>query len=177
VPDLSILGKALGAGLPIGAISGTQAAMACLASGRLMHRGTFNGNPLSVAAAIACLKVLMADHVATYLRMTRVTADLCATINAQAARVNVAIHAQQSGAALQIFAGVREMDGMAGLGRVDRDKTVDFTAEMLRAGVFTLPRGLMYLSAIHTEQDIAETKIAIATAMTRYAARLAATAP
>ncbi len=60
--------------------------------------------------------------------------------------MNVAIHAQQSGAALQIFAGVREMDGMAGLGRVDRDKTVDFTAEMLRAGVFTLPRGLMYLS-------------------------------
>ncbi len=33
VPDLSILGKALGAGLPIGAISGTQAAMACLQAG------------------------------------------------------------------------------------------------------------------------------------------------
>ena len=43
LPDLTVLGKALGGGLPIGAVSGTQAAMQPIDSGALPHRGTFNG--------------------------------------------------------------------------------------------------------------------------------------
>ena len=51
VPDLLCLAKALGAGLPCGAIGGTGDAMRMILSGELEQVGTFNGNPLTMAAA------------------------------------------------------------------------------------------------------------------------------
>jgi glutamate-1-semialdehyde 2,1-aminomutase len=51
VPDLVCLAKSLGAGLPCGAIGGTEGAMSMVISGELDQVGTFNGNPLTMAAA------------------------------------------------------------------------------------------------------------------------------
>jgi glutamate-1-semialdehyde 2,1-aminomutase len=54
-PDVIALAKAIGGGLPIGAIGGTEEAMRPILSGELEQEGTFNGNPLSMAAARATL--------------------------------------------------------------------------------------------------------------------------
>jgi glutamate-1-semialdehyde 2,1-aminomutase len=51
VPDLVCLAKSLGAGLPCGAIGGTEDAMSMIISGELDQVGTFNGNPLTMTAA------------------------------------------------------------------------------------------------------------------------------
>ena len=168
VHEHNVLGKALGAGLPIGAVSGSRTAMAPLANGRLVHRGTFNGNPLSVAASIACVNLLRAECASLYPRMERQASELREHLNAESARTGAALYAQQVGACLQIFGGVREMARMNDLVKVDPDKTLAFTAELLRAGIFTLPRGLMYLSAVHNDAEIAETKAAISIAMDRF---------
>jgi glutamate-1-semialdehyde 2,1-aminomutase len=50
VPDLVCLAKAIGAGLPCGAIGGTEEAMDLIVKGELDQVGTFNGNPLTMAA-------------------------------------------------------------------------------------------------------------------------------
>jgi glutamate-1-semialdehyde 2,1-aminomutase len=50
-PDLVAFAKALGAGLPCGAIGGTEEAMSGVISGEIEQVGTFNGNPLTMAAA------------------------------------------------------------------------------------------------------------------------------
>ena len=50
VPDLVCLAKAIGAGLPCGAIGGTDEAMDLIVKGELDQVGTFNGNPLTMAA-------------------------------------------------------------------------------------------------------------------------------
>src|SRR5918912_612615 len=55
VPDLVTLAKSLGGGLPSGAIGGTEEAMAPVEDGRVYQVGTYNGNPLSMAAARANL--------------------------------------------------------------------------------------------------------------------------
>ena len=55
VPDLVTLAKTLGAGLPSGAIGGTEEVMACVEDGSVFQVGTFNGNPLTMAAARASL--------------------------------------------------------------------------------------------------------------------------
>ena len=61
-PDLVTLAKSLGGGLPSGAIGGTDEAMAPVEDGRVYQVGTFNGNPLSMAAARAnLLEVLTPD--------------------------------------------------------------------------------------------------------------------
>jgi glutamate-1-semialdehyde 2,1-aminomutase len=54
-PDIVCLAKALGGGVPCGAIGGTDAVMDAIADGRYDQVGTFNGNPLTMAAARAVL--------------------------------------------------------------------------------------------------------------------------
>jgi len=67
VPDLVCLAKALGAGLPCGAIGGTEDAMGMVIRGELDQQGTFNGNPLTMAAAKAnLLDVLTKDAYARF---------------------------------------------------------------------------------------------------------------
>src|SRR4051794_9640968 len=59
VPDLIALAKAMGAGIPCGAIGGTEDAMALVISGELDQVGTFNGNPLTMAVAKANLQEVL----------------------------------------------------------------------------------------------------------------------
>lgn len=61
-PDLLICGKALGGGLPIGAVIGTRGAMSAWASdGEARHTATFLAHPLATAAALATLEVIESD--------------------------------------------------------------------------------------------------------------------
>ncbi len=60
-PDLICLGKALGGGLPIGAVGGRRDAMALFdprRADRVRHAGTFNGHPVAMAAGLAALEAL-----------------------------------------------------------------------------------------------------------------------
>jgi glutamate-1-semialdehyde 2,1-aminomutase len=58
-PDLVTLAKALGGGLPSGAIGGTEEAFEVVESGRVYQVGTYNGNPLTMAAARASLEEVL----------------------------------------------------------------------------------------------------------------------
>ena len=61
-PDLTTLGKIVGGGLPVGAIAGPAAHMSQLSpTGPIYQAGTLSGNPLSVAAGLATLRILR-DH-------------------------------------------------------------------------------------------------------------------
>jgi len=66
-PDLVTLAKALGGGLPIGAIGGTEEAMACVEDGSVYQVGTYNGNPLGMAAARANLLEVMTPQAYAHL--------------------------------------------------------------------------------------------------------------
>src|SRR6059058_5732815 len=59
VADMVTLAKALGGGLPTGAIGGSEEVMACVADGSVYQVGTYNGNPLGMAAARANLLEVM----------------------------------------------------------------------------------------------------------------------
>ncbi len=59
IPDMVTLAKALGGGLPAGAIGGSLEAMAAVADGRVYQVGTYNGNPLTMAAARASLEQVL----------------------------------------------------------------------------------------------------------------------
>lgn len=73
-PDLVCLAKALGGGIPCGAIGGTNEVMALIDEGRYSQVGTFNGNPLTMASAKAMLSEVLtpeaysqADAVGSYI--------------------------------------------------------------------------------------------------------------
>ncbi len=67
VPDLVCLAKTLGAGLPSGAVGGTEEVMACVEDGRVVQVGTFNGNPLTMAAARASLYEVLTPEAYAHL--------------------------------------------------------------------------------------------------------------
>jgi glutamate-1-semialdehyde 2,1-aminomutase len=54
-PDLVSLAKSIGGGLPVGAFGGAQEHMDSITAGKVLHLGTYNGNPLVMAAAKAVL--------------------------------------------------------------------------------------------------------------------------
>ena len=58
-PDMVTLAKALGAGLPMGAIGGSEDVFSVVEDGSVFQVGTYNGNPLGVAAARANLFEVM----------------------------------------------------------------------------------------------------------------------
>src|SRR5439155_4273408 len=58
-PDMVTLAKTLGAGLPSGAIGATEEVMSAVEDGRVYQVGTFNGNPLTMAAARASLEEVL----------------------------------------------------------------------------------------------------------------------
>ena len=65
VPDILVLAKALGGGLPLGAFVGSRRVMATLAEDPpLAHVTTFGGHPLSCAAGLAALEILVRDRLA-----------------------------------------------------------------------------------------------------------------
>jgi glutamate-1-semialdehyde 2,1-aminomutase len=74
VPDLICLAKAIGAGIPCGAIGGTEDAMGLIERGELDQVGTFNGNPLTMAAMkVNLTEVLTRD---AYREFDRINAGL-----------------------------------------------------------------------------------------------------
>ena len=66
-PDIVCLAKALGGGIPVAAIGGTDEVMAAIADGRYEQVGTFNGNPLAMAAARATLSEVLTDEAYAHL--------------------------------------------------------------------------------------------------------------
>ncbi|HJW75874.1 MAG TPA: aspartate aminotransferase family protein [Thermoleophilia bacterium] len=67
VPDMITLAKALGAGLPSGAIGGSEEVMSVVEDGTVFQVGTYSGNPLSMAAARASLEEVMTPDAYTWL--------------------------------------------------------------------------------------------------------------
>jgi len=156
-PDLTVLGKALGAGFPISAVCGSTDLFAPIVSGAVSQRGTYNGNPISVAAAVACLDHLAAHAAVIYPRMEQQAIALAAHVRETARRCGAAVTANRAGPCVQLFAGAGPITTLADLARVDKDRTLDLTSALVLRGVAPLPRGMMYLSAVHSDADIAAT--------------------
>jgi glutamate-1-semialdehyde 2,1-aminomutase len=74
VPDIVCLAKALGGGIAVAALGGTEQVMGLIADGRYEQVGTFNGNPLAMAAARATLGEVLTDD--SYAHLDRLAARL-----------------------------------------------------------------------------------------------------
>lgn len=84
-PDLVTLAKSIGGGLPLGAFGGTAECMDQITSGRVLHLGTYNGNPLCMAAARAVLsEVCTPEETAGAVARNRMLLDACDKIIADA---------------------------------------------------------------------------------------------
>jgi glutamate-1-semialdehyde 2,1-aminomutase len=88
---------------------------------------------------------------------------------AVAARSGVPVTANQIGPCVQLFAGIASVPTLRHLAEVDKNRTLVLTGALVDRGVAPLPRGMMYLSAAHTDADIDATLAALGTAIAALA--------
>ena len=74
---------------------------------------------------------------------------------------------------MQLFAGIESVPTLADLRKTDAASTLALTEAIVMQGVAPLPRGLMYVSAVHTDADIEATTRALGAAIEAYARRRA----
>jgi len=170
MPDLTILGKALGAGFPISAVCGRRKFFDAVSSRRMAHVGTFNGNPVCCAASVAALKILERDAAEIYPRVTALMEELAAALVEETSEYGVGITVNHVGGAGHAFASSSPVGDAMTAERVDAAPYRHFAAALLDEGVHVIPRGLLYVSAAHTDADLAVTREAIRRAAARFAA-------
>lgn len=96
VPDMVCLAKALGGGISVAAIGGTTEVMSAIADGRYEQVGTFNGNPLAMAATRATLSEVLDDD--GYRRLSSVGRHLTTELERVIARHGFDWHVVSVGA-------------------------------------------------------------------------------
>lgn len=153
-PDLLLMGKIIGGGYPVGAVGGRSDLMELTASshpGALKHSGTFNGNPVTMAAGIASMKLL--DASAIELLNTRAE-RLGRQIEAAGRTHDISLVATRHGSILQVhFSDVAPTDATW----IQREPPAAIAAlhtSLLLHGVFTAPRGMLNMSTALTDSDL-----------------------
>jgi glutamate-1-semialdehyde 2,1-aminomutase len=160
-PDLTCLGKVIGAGLPVGAFGGPRSIMSVLApEGPTYQAGTLSGNPLATAAGLAALAEL-ADP-AAYDQLEHMGGELEAAIVDSGAPVVV----NRVGSMLTPFFGSGPFTDYASATRADTDAFGRFARSLLERGVYPPPSQFeaWFVSLAHTDADLDRTRDALAEA-------------
>ena len=168
-PDLTVLGKALGAGFPISAVCGRRDVFEVVTSRRVAHVGTFNGNPICTAASVAALRILERDAHEIYPRVSSLMDELAAAMVEETSEHGIPITVNHAGGAGHAFFSSAAVGDPAAAERADAAAYRRFAEGMLDEGVHLIPRGLLYVSTAHTQADLEVTRRAIARAAARMA--------
>jgi glutamate-1-semialdehyde 2,1-aminomutase len=156
-PDLSVLGKVIGGGLPAAAYAGRRDLMERIApEGDVYQAGTLSGNPLAVVAGLATLDLL--DD-AAYERLDRITSDLAAGLAEVAAEAGVAVQVPHVTGLLTLFFSDRPVRDYASAQASDMDAYAAFCRAMLDQGIYPPASGYeaWFPSLAHTPEHVERT--------------------
>ena len=156
VPDLVCLAKALGGGVAVAAIGGTAKLMSAIADGTYEQVGTFNGNPLAMAAARANLGEVLTPH--GYTHLDRLAAALRAEIEQTIADAELPWHVVSIGAKGCITFRAEPVREYRDFLEVDARFGEAHWLVQHNGGVFLPPWGKVeqwLLSVQHDESDVA----------------------
>jgi glutamate-1-semialdehyde 2,1-aminomutase len=170
-PDLTIMGKIVGGGLPAAAYGGRRDLMEQIApAGQVYQAGTLSGNPLAVAAALATLDRLDA---AAYARLGELTETLAAGLAHAAGEAGVPLAVQHVPGLLTPFFGADAVRDYADAAACDLDAYAAFCRALLAHGVYPPASQFeaWFPSLAHTASDIELTLQAARAALSEVAAR------
>ncbi len=158
-PDITILGKILGGGFPIGAFGGKAVIMDCLSpDGPVYQAGTLSGNPVAVEAGVNTIKTLMSGNI--YDKLNSLSEGLESGLNTVINRTAHNIVIQRYGSLFTLFfTGKKEVSDYGDAAGCDLDKFSRFFRGMLGRGVYMAPSQFEanFISVKHTPADVERT--------------------
>ena len=171
--DLTVLGKIIGGGLPVGAFAGCDEIMSHLApSGPVYQAGTLSGNPIAMASGLATLELVSAPGF--HAALASATESLCDGLRDAAASAGVELRANHvPGMFGLFFTNARKVETFKAVGECDVARFRAFFHAMLEEGVYLAPSAFEagFVSSAHSAALIDETVAAARRAFARIAAR------
>ena len=156
-PDLTVLGKIIGGGLPVGAYGGRSAIMDLVApAGPVYQAGTLSGNPLAMTAGLWSLENLSAS---LYRNMAALTARLASGLADAAREAGVPLQVNAFGSLLTPFFTGRPVRDLESALSADTARYGAFHRAMLARGIYLPPSQFeaWFLSGAHTPRQIEKT--------------------
>lgn len=166
-PDLTTLGKVIGAGMPVGAFGGRREVMQKIAPlGPVYQAGTLSGNPVAMAAGLAMLELLEAPDF--YVQLERKTRMLVEGLDGAAREAGLPfVYNAVCGMFGLFFTREPKVGNYAQVMASDVDAFRGFFHGMLKEGVYLAPSAFEagFVSSAHSEADIEATVKAARRAM------------
>jgi glutamate-1-semialdehyde 2,1-aminomutase len=162
-PDLTVLGKVIGGGLPAAAFAGPSELLERVApAGNVYQAGTLSGNPLATAAGLATLRQLDA---AAYERLAELTDRLTSGLAVLTAERRLQIASAPG--LLTLFFREEPVDDFAGAAACDLEAHARFCRALLDRGVYPPPSQFeaWFVSLAHDEAAIDRTLEAVSEAL------------
>ena len=165
--DITMLAKAMGGGVPVGAVGGRAEIMQQLVNGTVFHGGVHSGNPFSMAGALATQQAYEQNGEAIYGLLEENTKRLADGLYKIFAEINVPIHIQHVGSlfSLQIMDNAEEpvpQHYRSIASTTTPERFIRFQQAVQRAGVYFHPNRYepWFISTLHT-QEVMEEALAI----------------
>lgn len=157
-PDLTTLGKVIGAGLPVGAFGGKKEIMQHIApTGPVYQAGTLSGSPLAMAAGLAMMKQISQDGF--YDALNTKAAKLSQGIEQAASDAGIALTSNQVGAMFGLFFTNEKVSSYQQATQCNIDLFKRFYHGMLEQGVYLAPSAFEagFVSSAHSDDLIDQT--------------------
>ena len=157
-PDLTVMGKIIGGGLPVAAYGGKRHIMERVAPlGPVYQAGTLSGNPLAMRAGLATLPKLEAPKF--YEDVNRRTQRLAEGVRNALKEAKVPGQVNVAGSLLTLFFCDQPIQNYADAKKSDTARFGKFFQAMLERGIFLPPSQYeaLFVSAAHTDADISRT--------------------
>ncbi|RYZ12633.1 MAG: aminotransferase class III-fold pyridoxal phosphate-dependent enzyme, partial [Comamonadaceae bacterium] len=157
-PDITVLGKVIGGGMPLAAFGGSRAVMELLAPiGPVYQAGTLSGNPVATACGLATLKEIARPGF--YENLSARTRSLANGLKQAADVEGVPFSSDSEGGMFGFFLMDALPKNYAAVMKTDNARFNTLFHGLLDRGIYIAPAlyEAGFVSAAHTEQDIADT--------------------
>lgn len=171
-PDITCLGKVIGAGLPVAAYGGKKKIMQTVApAGPMYQAGTLSGNPLAMAAGIAALNYIKENKVCA--QVESMCAILCGGLEKAAKAAGVPVQVHRLGSMFTVFFSDKPVNDFDDACACDMDAFKLYFHTMLENGINLPPSQFetCFVSLAHSPEDIQRTIDVASMAFAKIAAR------
>ena len=155
-PDLTVLGKIIGGGYPVGGFGGKKEIMNLISPvGNVYHAGTLSGNPISVAAGIETISILK-ENPEIYENVNKKTENLVNKINELIKKYDVPASVNHFGSLFTIFFSKEKVKTLEDAINTNDEFYSTYFDTMLENGVIVPPSKYEahFVSYIHNDEDM-----------------------